>query len=339
MGQDREGLFDQGAGAAAGLRDQGSAGPPRDGEATVSRVPHASLVERAVAGLPGVVFERGWDDSGIAGNGTFAPGWVVMHHTAGMNNLRRIRPGGTYADVASAHFLVDRDGTIHVISASRAYHAGAGGPLKGVPTDQMNGHGWGIEIEDLGLGRTMTEVQMGAAAAVAAGLLREMRQPVTRCINHRTWAPRRKVDTRYSDKEWRKRIQEVGIVAWAVGKRKMVKTPIGKTIAVEGGRWVTVATIHLPKGSFACSLQVRMPRGVAAGEARLGRVGWGTAGPGEIDDTAQNPIAPASAIQRWRTPIDGHNIVGGGPLAYQVWLPKAAKPHALRVVAKAVRTS
>lgn len=135
-------------------------------------------------------------------------------------------------------------------------------------------------------------------------------------------------------------MEEVALMAWAVGARKMIKTPIGRSIAVEGGRWVTVAMIRLPKGgSYACSLQVRMPRGVAAGEARLARLGWGTVGPGEIDDTGQNPIAPASMVQRWRTPIDGHNLVGGGPLAYQVYLPKAAKPHALRIVAKAVRLS
>ncbi|MGB8020740.1 MAG: hypothetical protein WCF04_05885, partial [Candidatus Nanopelagicales bacterium] len=83
-------------------------------------------------------------------------------------------------------------------------------------------------------------------------------------------------------------MEEVRLMAWKVGARKMVKTPVGKTISVPGGQWVTVAKITLPPGaSFACSLQVRMPRGVAAGEARLGRLGWGTASAGEVDDTAQ----------------------------------------------------
>ena len=134
-------------------------------------------------------------------------------------------------------------------------------------------------------------------------------------------------------------MEEVALMAWAVGARKMIKTPIGKSIPVMGGKWVTVATIRLPKGgSYTCSLQVRMPRGVAAGEARLARLGWGTVGPGEIDDTAQNPIMPASLVQRWRTPIE-HNLVGGGPLAFQVKLDpgKVSRPVSVLFAAKAYR--
>ena len=135
--------------------------------------------------------------------------------------------------------------------------------------------------------------------------------------------------------------EEVALMAWKVNARRMVKTPIGQTIGLVGGRWSTVATIALPKGgSYSCTLQVRMPKGVGTGEARLARLGWGTAKPGQIDDTGHNPIPPASAIQRWRTPIQGHNIVGGGPLAYQVWLPENGDAlHKIRIKAKAVRTA
>lgn len=129
---------------------------------------------------------------------------------------------------------------------------------------------------------------------------------------------------------------------WALGKRVLLK--IGahtkpNWVEVVGGRWVSLAVIDLPKGgTFACSLQVRMPRGVPAAEARLARLGWGAdAASGDIDTTGHNPIPAASIVQAWRTPIDGHNIVGGGPLAYQVYMPPGT--HKVRFVAKAVRTS
>ncbi len=118
-----------------------------------------------------------------------------------------------------------------------------------------------------------------------------------------------------------------------------MKTPQDAPIEVPGGQWVTVAEYDAPAGQrLLFELQVRMPKKSKDGEARLARLGWGTAGPGGIDDTAQNPIPKASAAQRWRTPIV-HQITGGGPVAFQIWLPNPDRVYPMRVVAKVFRLS
>lgn len=169
---------------------------------------HVGLVRAALTGLPKVVYHSGWDNSRNAGNGSFDPRYVIMHHTAGTNSLSTLLPGGTYDDACGSHFLIDADGTIHVLTAGRAYHAGAGGPWNEVPEDSMNGYGWGIEIESLGTSQNMPAVQIEAAAAVAAGLLREMNRSTSYVLNHKDWAPSRKVDTVYSRSFWQDKINE-----------------------------------------------------------------------------------------------------------------------------------
>jgi hypothetical protein len=131
-------------------------------------------------------------------------------------------------------------------------------------------------------------------------------------------------------------VEEVRLMAWPVGTAKAVN-PEGTT-AVPGGEFVNLATLDLPQGAkFDCSLQVRMPAGVAAGEAHLGRLGWAKAG--EITETGHNPVPAASAVEVWRSPIR-HLVDGGGRLAFRLWLPPRAdgKPHDIRFVAKATRT-
>lgn len=122
---------------------------------------------------------------------------------------------------------------------------------------------------------------------------------------------------------------------WPLGRQKMVKD--GEVHTIPGGRWVTLAVIDLPAdGWFENTLQLRMPKGVQAGEARLGRLGWGgDDNPDGIDKTGHNPIPAASLVQRWRTPIK-HTIKGGGPLAFQVYLPDAGD-HKVKFVAKSRR--
>jgi hypothetical protein len=130
--------------------------------------------------------------------------------------------------------------------------------------------------------------------------------------------------------KWIRKVEQMA--AWQVGDSQMVKPEAAVT--VEGGKWVTLAKITIPKGGrFLATLQIRMPRGIAAGEAQLGRIGWGVPGQA-VDSTGHNPIPPASAEQRWRTPVH-HELAGGGPLAFQVWLPPGS--HQIRFVAKATR--
>lgn len=125
-----------------------------------------------------------------------------------------------------------------------------------------------------------------------------------------------------------------------VGRGKVVaKTPKAAPLVVPGGQWVTVAETNLRAGQrMLLELQVRMPKKSKAGEARIARLGWGTAGPGGIDDTGQNGIMPSTVAQRWRTPIV-HQITGGGRVAYQIWLPNEERTYRVRVVAKKYRLS
>lgn len=142
---------------------------------------------------------------------------VLLHHTAGTNSLNYIVNTNPYAPVRACHFLVQRDGTVQVVSAVGAYHAGKGGPVtlaKGVtiPKDQGNQYLYGIEIESKGttpnIGKAlggMTVDQVVSTGLLCAALLNAMRPtwkslPVTRVIRHRDWTPR-KIDV-LQDLDW-----------------------------------------------------------------------------------------------------------------------------------------
>ena len=133
---------------------------------------------------------------------------VLLHHTAGIDSLNYIVNTNPYAPVRACHFLVQRGGTVQVVSAVGAYHAGKGGPWKfsrlvTIPKDQGNQHLYGIEIESLGTSPTISNDlgainirQVVSTALLSAALLDAMRPtwqslPVTRVIRHRDWTPRK----------------------------------------------------------------------------------------------------------------------------------------------------
>jgi N-acetyl-anhydromuramyl-L-alanine amidase AmpD len=157
---------------------------------------------------------------------------VVLHHTAGRDSLKFCM-GGTYPPTRNCHFLVARDGTVHVLSATGAYHAGAGGPWTftrtiTIPKDRGNSRLYGIEIESLGTSARidgqadgMTEAQVQSVAVLCAALLDAMilgprKLRVGRVIRHRDWAPTRKVDTRQDLTWWR----DVIAIARRAGRTK-----------------------------------------------------------------------------------------------------------------------
>jgi hypothetical protein len=148
---------------------------------------------------------------------------VLLHHTAGTNSLNYIVNNNPYAPVRACHFLVQRDGTVQVVSAVGAYHAGAGGPVKFTPTvtvpkDGGNSRLFGIEIESLGTSSRidgkpagMTEAQVISTAKLCAALLDAMRLgplpfKAGRVIRHRDWTPR-KIDTRQDLDWWRRAVR------------------------------------------------------------------------------------------------------------------------------------
>jgi N-acetyl-anhydromuramyl-L-alanine amidase AmpD len=170
-------------------------------------------------------YVKGWDSPRIdpyKGGSDFQG--VLLHHTAGTNSLNFIVNTNRYAPVRACHFLIARDGTVHVVSGVGAYHAGEGGPYSftrttTIPRNGGNSRLYGIEIESLGTSakisgsiQGMTVEQVVATARLCAVLLHAMRPgPLSfkagRVIRHRDWAPRRKVDTRQALEWWRRAVR------------------------------------------------------------------------------------------------------------------------------------
>jgi len=177
-----------------------------------------------------VVFIPGWERKrrAISWRRKGKPVALMVHHTAGAATTSRNpnNPGNqkganagiinfvqNHYEVPAANFTLDRDATVYVHSAWPVWHAGRGS-FKGVkrfarlniPDDQANDFCVGVEVVSKGLKRDFTQAQkvslgkLANACKDAAGWQGfYMRLP-----NHRTWAPRRKVDSRYSLKALRR---------------------------------------------------------------------------------------------------------------------------------------
>lgn len=169
------------------------------------------------------VLEDGWDNPAV---GKYGSGWkpagVVLHHTANggaKGNTPSLRwvLHNEYAPVRACHFLVGRDGTVHVIYALGCYHAGAGGPMSvggvSIPRDEGNRYLYGIEIESKGTKAHVvagpddvdgfTSAQVAAVTALTAELVSMLGKTETAVIRHRDWAPRRKTDVLQPLDYWR----------------------------------------------------------------------------------------------------------------------------------------
>ena len=154
-------------------------------------------------------YVKGWNSPRIDPYNGQSDFWgVLLHHTAGTNSLGWIVTGNPYAPVRACHFLINRDGTVEVVSGVGAYHAGSGGPWRfpngpTIPKDQGNRHLYGIEIESLGSSSKidgslegMSLEQVISTAILSAALLNAMRRgwrslTVSRVIRHRDWTARK----------------------------------------------------------------------------------------------------------------------------------------------------
>lgn len=142
----------------------------------------------------------GWRTRGHGGMSSVEG--VVLHHTAGppngeMPSLRVIRDGR--ADLAGplAHYGVGRSGTIYVVAAGTAWHAGASSwdEISG-----LNSRFLGLEAEDDGDG-TWTPEQLDIIPRLVAACLYFMRRESGRAAGHLEVAlpPGRKVDPKGID--------------------------------------------------------------------------------------------------------------------------------------------
>lgn len=139
------------------------------------------------AGLT-VVEVPGWEQRGI--DFTLMPNTVVCHHTASSAKAR--------GDLPTKKILIDgrpdlpgplcqiglgRNGTVYVVAAGKANHAGKGA-WKG---ETSSARTLGIEAEHPGVG-PWPQVQMDAYVLLVATLLRSIGQAPERCCGHKEWA-------------------------------------------------------------------------------------------------------------------------------------------------------
>lgn len=135
---------------------------------------------------------------------------VVLHYTAMASAPEAAaRLCDPVAEV-SAHYLIDRDGTVFslVDEAMRAWHAGAGA---WAGEGDVNSRSIGIELQNSGA-EPFNEPQMAALEALLAGVLKRHALPPQAVIAHSDMAPERKGDpgARF---DWR-RLAVQGLSVW-----------------------------------------------------------------------------------------------------------------------------
>lgn len=143
-------------------------------------------------GFP-VVEVAGWESRGST---VFGPHGLVWHHTAGratgdMPSLNLLVNGRSDLPGPLCQYGLGRSGTIYVVAAGRANHAGAGSwnGLTG------NVSVIGIEAEHTGKSsEPWPEVQLEAYRALSAAILRQLDTTTDFLCGHKEWAPTRKVD-------------------------------------------------------------------------------------------------------------------------------------------------
>lgn len=319
-------------------------------------------VRNAVKGIPNVRYFKRWDDPKIGGRvaGKWDPRFVMVHGTAGTNSRSILERGLGHEPVPGSHFLVNRDGSLDVQTHRQAYHAGVGGPLRGIPRNTMNAYAWGIEFETLQRRRDLTAPQVRTGAMLIAGLLRETGLGLDDIIQHKEWNPVGKpYDTRYTTAWWREQVKpymtskvEEQVVTTStappilrvthsgvVGERARTSTPVAEPVVVPGTRMFTIAMFTLPPGWYSVTMQVRSPKGSAAGRVEVTRV----VGEGETMTStalAWNATTAAEVLGGqsflWCTPIQGLLVPGGHRIGFRIKMPPGA--HApMRFLCQAVR--
>jgi hypothetical protein len=184
----------------------------------------AALIDRL--GKSNVVFLAKWDKQtrGIDWQGKGGvPVALMCHHTAGAatSSTNPKHPGNqkgansgqvvyvnTHWSSPASNFVLDRDGTVYVTTLYPCWHSGKGSfrgvfPFDdlGVPNDQFQDYGLGVEIVSKGLKRDFTQAQKRALGRLANAAKDASGWPAfkMRLPNHKTWAGGRKSDTLYSE--------------------------------------------------------------------------------------------------------------------------------------------
>lgn len=147
---------------------------------------------------------------------------VVCHHTAGaatgnMPSLNVVVNGRAGLSGPLCNYALGRDGTVYVVAAGRANHAGV------VNNNALyaNEHAIGIEAENTGLGEPWNAIQIDAYARLCKALITAFGLPVSRVMGHKeVAAPKgRKSDPSF-DMNWFR-----GLVSGAGSANKSADTP------------------------------------------------------------------------------------------------------------------
>lgn len=136
------------------------------------------------AGL-NVVEYPGWRNRG---HGDFGDIWgVIAHHTGGANTPPSEIANGlpTLAGPLSQLHLA-KDGTVTVIAAGIAWHAGVGS-WPGIPEDDANSCTIGIEAVNTGT-EEWSDVQYDAYVRTVAAILTKLGHDADHVIGHKEWA-------------------------------------------------------------------------------------------------------------------------------------------------------
>lgn len=164
--------------------------------ATVARRTGYPVIERA-----------GWKTRGRAAMSGVRS--VMCHHTAGGRNgnapsLGVVQNGRAGLPGPLAQFVLGRDGTIYVVAAGRANHAG-----KVSATKYTNSYSIGIEAENTGVGEPWGDAQMDAYAKLCRELCDHYGIPYSDVVGHKEAAvPRgRKIDPTFNMNDFRKMVR------------------------------------------------------------------------------------------------------------------------------------
>lgn len=194
-----------------------------------------------LSGLP-VVEVPGWRTRSTEEDGLTRLAGVIWHHTATPDaragdypSLGIVRDGRSDLRGPLSHLGLGRSGTLYVIAAGQASHAGRGswGGLLG------NEDTLGIEMESAGAGG-WTAAQRAAMPLLARALTLGLGIAPSRHIAHFEWAPTRKIDPKGVDMDALRRaaaeqdldmaldkqdLKDIAEAVWAYGLSAVAVTP------------------------------------------------------------------------------------------------------------------
>lgn len=187
-----------------------------------------------LTGYP-VVEVPGWKTRGHGGM-TAVEG-VVAHHTAGPRtgeypSLGVVRDGRAGLAGPLAQLGIGRSGTIYVVAAGLAWHAGESA---WAGFRSLNSRFLGIEAESMGTVDDWTPAQRDCYPRLCAALLHYMRRPASRLAGHKEVAPGRKIDPANWDMSTMR--SQVGVMLTDPLNRISRLGTSGGTVAVRDDVW------------------------------------------------------------------------------------------------------